>query len=201
VTSKPSISAVSFKPTKTSPVSTAGLFVLLWVLSGCQTVAPPEQVTASFWEAMVRGDLESARKHTTPETRNLVVKQQNLKNGSVDTGSVDVDGSNARVFTILTLKKPENKVLSFETVLLKENRQWQVDYQATLDNLSLLPLGALFKSLRTIGDTINKELERQIPLFENQLKSFSEELLRQLEEFRRQLEKAAPPDNRRSGTI
>jgi hypothetical protein len=201
VTSKPSFPIFTSKKAHLSPAQKAGLFVLLLMLSGCQAVTPPDQVTASFWEAMVQGNLESAGKHVTSETRNLVVKQQNLEDGSVDTGSVDVNGNDATVLTILTLKKPENKVLSFETVLLKENQQWKVDYQKTLDNLSLLPFGELFKSLKTIGDTINKELERQIPLFENQLRSFSEELLRQLEEFRRQLEKTTPPDSHRPGTI
>jgi len=57
--------------------------------------------------------------------------------------------------------------------------------------------------LQAIGETINKELEQQVPLFEKQIKSFSEELIRQLDEFRRQLEKAAPPEKQKphSNTI
>jgi hypothetical protein len=51
--------------------------------------------------------------------------------------------------------------------------------------------------LRAIGETINKELEQQVPLFEKQIKSFSEELIRQLDEFRRQLEKSVPPEKQK----
>ena len=142
---------------------------------------------------MAQGNLDSARKHATQETQHLVTKQQNLEDASLKTGEVVIDGPNATVSTIMTLKKPEsNKHLSFNTVLLKENDLWKVDYQQTLNNLSILPFGDLFKSLRAIGDTINKELEQQIPLFEKQIKSFSEELIRQLDEFRRKLEKAPP---------
>jgi hypothetical protein len=133
-----------------------------------------------------------------------VTKQQNLEGASLKTGEVVIDGPNARVSTIMTLKKPEsNKPLSFNTVLLKQNDLWKVDYQQTLNNLSVLPFGELFKSLRAIGDAINKELEQQIPLFEKQIKSFSEELIRQLDEFRRNLEKSIPPENQKphSGTI
>ena len=172
-----------------------GLFCLLFMLSGCQAVLSPEQVTLAFWEAMAQGNLESARKHATQETQHLVTKQQNLEGASIKTGEVVINGTNATVSTIMTLKKPEsNKLLSFNTVLLKENDLWKVDYQKTLNNLSILPFGELFNSLRAIGDTINKELEQQIPLFEKQIKSFSEELIRQLDEFRRNLEKSIPPE-------
>ena len=182
----------------------AGLFSLLFMLSGCQAVLTPEQVTLAFWEAMAQGNLESARKHATQGTQHLVTKQQNLEGASLKTGEVVIEGSNARVSTIMTLKKPEsNKHLSFNTVLLKENDLWKVDYQQTLNNLLNLPFGELFNSLRAIGDTINKELEQQIPLFEKQIKSFSEELIRQLDEFRRNLEKSIPPEKQKphSGTI
>lgn len=173
----------------------AGLLSLLFMLSGCQAVLPPEQVTTVFWEAMAEGNLDSARKYATQETQYLVTKQQNLEEATVKTGVILIDGSNATVATVMTLKKPENnKDLSFDTVLLKENDLWKVDYQRTLNNLSNLPFGDIFKSLRAIGETINKELEQQIPLFEKQIKSFSEELIRQLDEFRRQLEKAVPPE-------
>jgi hypothetical protein len=104
-----------------------------------------------------------------------VTKQQNLEGASIKTGEVVINGTNATVSTIMTLKKPEsNKLLSFNTVLLKENDLWKVDYQKTLNNLSILPFGELFNSLRAIGDAINKELEQQVPLFEKQIKSFSE---------------------------
>lgn len=181
--------------TKKSLAGLAGLLSLLFLLGGCQVVLSPEQVTTAFWEAMAAGNLDSARKYATEETQHLVTKQQNLENALVKTGVILIDDSKATVATVMTLKNPENnKDLSFDTVLLKENDRWKVDYQRTLNNLSNLPFGDVFKSLRAIGETINKELEQQIPLFEQQIKSFSEELIRQLDEFRRQLEKAAPPE-------
>jgi len=189
--------------TMKSPIGLAGILSLLFLLSGCQALLSPEQVTTAFWEAMVEGDLDSARKYAAQETQHLVTKQQNLEDATVKTGAVLIDGSNATVSTIIKLKKPDNKVLSFDTVLLKENDLWKVDYQRTLNNLLNLPFGEIFKSLRAIGETLNKELEQHIPLFEEQIKFFSEELIRQLDEFRRQLEKSVPPEKQKphSGTI
>ncbi|MGZ8946565.1 MAG: hypothetical protein ACXW1W_14230 [Methylococcaceae bacterium] len=195
MTTNVSIKSFPCYHTKKSLAGLAGLLSLLFLLSGCQAILTPEQVTTGFWEAMVEGNLDSARKYATQETQQLVTKQQNMEDATLKTGVVLIDGSNATVSTIITLKKPEsNKVLSFDTVLLKENDQWKVDYHRTLNNLSNLPFGDIFKSLRGIGETINKELEQQIPLLDKQIKSFSEELTRQLDEFRRQLEKPVPPE-------
>lgn len=197
-TTKQSLQIFLCTHTKKSLAGLAGLFSLLFMLSGCRAVLTPGQVTTAFWEAMAQGDLESARKHITQDTQHLVIKQQNLEGAAVKTGGAVIDGLNATVSTIITLKRPErDKVLSFNTVLLKENELWKVDYRQTLNNLLNLPFGDIFKSLQAIGDAINKELEQQILLFEQQIRSFSDELIRQLDEFRRQLEKSIPPEKQK----
>lgn len=203
-TTKVLLKSFSDYHSKLSRVGLTGLLSLLFLLSGCQTVSTPEQVATEFWQAMAGSDLDSARKYATRETQYLVNREQTLEDATVKTGTALIGGSNATVATLMTLKKSgSNDVLSFDTVLLKENDQWKVDYQQTLNNLSILPLGDIFRSLHALGETFNKELKQQVPLFEKQIKSFSEELIRQLDEFRRQLEKSAPPEKPKphSGTI
>ncbi len=175
-----------------------GIFSLLLIISGCQTVLNPEQVTTSFWKAMSNSDLESAIKYTTLETQYLVAPQENIKEASLETGMVVINGPNAKVSTVITLKNPENnKLLTFDTILLKQNDIWKVNYRETLNSLSILPFGEVFNSLRAIGDVINKKLEQQMPFIENQIRSFSDELIRQLDEFRQQMEKAIPPEKQK----
>jgi hypothetical protein len=184
--------------TKTSLAGLMGLLSLLFLLSGCQTVSTPEQVTEEFWEAIADDDLDTARKYATRDTQYLVSTQSTLEDAAVKTETALINGANATVPTLMTLKTDSKDVLSFDTVLLRENNQWKVDYQQTLNNLSILPLGDIFRSLRALGETFNRELKQQIPLFEKQIRSFSQELIRQLDEFRREMEKAAPPDKQRS---
>ncbi len=173
----------------------AGILSLLLILSGCQTILTPEQATTTFWKAMANGDLASAKKYTTLETQYLVTKQENIMGASLETGVIVIDGLTAKVATVITLKNPEsNKLLSFDTVLLKENDAWKIDYRQTLSNLSILPFGEVINSLRAIGDVINKKMEEQIPFFENQIRSFSDQRIRQLDEFRHQLEKTNPTE-------
>jgi hypothetical protein len=183
--------------TKTSLAGLMGLLSLLFLLSGCQTVSTPEQVTTEFWEAMADDDLDTARKYATRDTQYLVSTQPTLEDATVKTQTALINGANATVATLMTLKTDSKDVLSFDTVLLKENNQWKVDYQQTLNNLSILPLGDIFRSLRALGETFNRELKQQIPLFEKQIRSFSQELIRQMDEFRRQMEKATPPERQR----
>lgn len=185
-----------------SPVVIAGLFLLLLGIAGCQSVSTPEQVTVAFWEDLTDGNVDSARQWVTEDSRRLVAPQPNLEDAALETGAAVIEGNKARVATVLTLEKLEtNKKLSFDTLLLQENRQWRVDYRQTLNNLSFLPLGDLLESLKSIGDAVNRELENQIPLFENQIRSFSEELKKQLDEFRKRLDQPRSPKPHQPNTI
>ena len=72
--------------TKKYLIRTLELLSLLFLLSGCQAVLTPDQVTTEFWVAMAEGNLDSARKYATRETKHLVTKQQNLEDATVKTG-------------------------------------------------------------------------------------------------------------------
>lgn len=181
---KPSFTAFA------GPALLAGLLGLLLILSGCQTATTPEEVTTVFWEALMHGDIESAKKQATQETQQLVGKQQPIENSSLRTGQITINGLNATVETIIT---QSDKTLSFNTVLFKENDHWKVDYRQTLINISNEPFNGIIKSLQNIGDILNKQLEQQLPLIEKEIESFGEELKQQLDEFGRNLEKQKPP--------
>lgn len=180
---KPSFTAL------TGPALLAGLIGLLLILSGCQATTP-EEVTTVFWEALLHGDIESAKKQATQETQPLVSKQQPIESSSLRTGQITINGLNATVETIIT---QNDKTLSFNTVLFKENDHWKVDYRQTLINISNEPFNGIIKSLQNLGEIFNKQLEQQMPLIEKEIESFGEELKRQLDEFGRKLEKLNPP--------
>jgi len=138
----------------------------------------------------MHGDIKSAKKQATQETQQLVDKQQPVENSSLRTGQIIINGLNATVETIIT---QNDKTLSFNTVLFKENDHWKVDYRQTLINISNEPFSGIIRSLQNIGDILNKQLEQQLPLIEKEIESVGEELKRQLDEFGRNLEKSKPP--------
>lgn len=181
-------------PLKENPARFAGLFGLLFLLNGCQSGPPPEKVAQAFWEAMAQGNPEIARTYTTQVSQYLVTQQPELEKASVRTGAVKVDGDNARVETVLTLKPPDHRTVAFDTVLAEEDDQWKVEYLQTMNNFLHLPFGEIFKSLQGIGEAINRNLQQHLPELEEQLEGFSDGLLQQLEDFRRRLEKSVSPE-------
>ncbi len=194
-----SLAALIQKIKDKSLAKLAGLFCLLLFITACQTAKTPEQVTTAFWQAIAQADLDTAKKLASPETQQLVRNEPKLENSTLQIGQIIINGVNATVATTLKLSPAENnRALSFDTVLLKQNDQWRIDYQQTLHNLANQPFSGIIKSLEAIGDTLNQQLQQQIPLIEQEIESFGKELQQQLDEFGRQLEKPKPPEKRQS---
>lgn len=190
-----SIAALLQKISGKSPARLAGLFCLLCFLTACQSAKTPEQVTTEFWQAIAQADIDTAKELTSPETRELVRIEPKLEKSSLQIGQIIINGFNATVATTLTLNTTDNNpALSFDTVLIKQNDQWQIDYQKTLGNIANQPFSGIIKSLQDIGDTLNQKLQEQIPLIEQEIKSFGEQLQQQLDEFGRQLQNPKPPE-------
>lgn len=199
-----------------SPACLAGLFILLAMLTGCQAAKTPDEVTAAFWEALIDDKPEKAKAYATFASRDLVDREPYLKNASVKTGQVAIDGPTTSVETMITLaiNDEAGKTLSFNTVLAREHDKWLVDYRQTLTNISSLPFSIIIKSLQEIGDILHKqleqqrplvekyidtfgrELEKQLPLIKKQIESLGQELEKELDKFGRQLEKPRQPDRR-----
>lgn len=177
------------------------------LLSGCQTDWPPETVTRLFWLALAGNDLNAARQFATPATRDLVGKgpQPAWKIETLKTGEVRIiNGTQAVVAAEVEYNRQEPeaaRILHFDTYLVREQDAWKVDYRKTLDNLPLNPFDELIQNLQNLGETIGKQLEKQLPRIEEDMRSFgeqlNEQLNKQLEEFERELEKAFPPPEKR----
>lgn len=178
--------------TKTSPAKLlAGLFCILLFFPGCQTGKSPEEVTTLFWRALAQGQLENARKHVTQHSQHLVNLQDIEKHSTIQTSAAVIEGSDATVETTITRNK---KLVTFNTVLLKEQDTWKVDYLQTQMNISMLPFGDVVKSLQNLGDTFSKQLEKQLPIIQKEMESLGNELKNQIDELGRSLEKPGNPN-------
>ena len=159
----------------------------------------------SFWQAIAQGQLEIAKKFATQNSQQQLVPQainpqQIDKNSTITIGAVVGNDLNAVVETTFMRT---NKPITFNTVLLKENDGWKVDYQQTRVNISMVPFDGIVKSLQGIGDAFTQQLEQSVPIIEKEMESFGNELKKQLDEFGRSLKKPQDPNNTKShpGTI
>ncbi len=176
-----------------SPVF-AGLLFILFALSGCESAQTPDQVTRSFWTALIDNDLTTAEIYVTGDSRALLASSPHDFSNitSIDTGKVIIDGNISSVETILNSEDTSLRPRPFETALVIENEIWRIDYRRTLQNMTGTVFDGFFKSLQNLGEKFQNQFEKQLPLLEKELESFGEQLEKQLEEFGRQLEKKLP---------
>lgn len=175
-----------------SPANLAGLFLIALFFSGCQTGKSPEDVTSQFWQALAQGQIDKAKDHATENSQQLVNSQDIEKNSVIEIGEAVIEDSDASVPTTIMRHK---KRITFDTVLLLEKDQWKVDYLQTQMNISMVPLGDVFKSLQNLGGAFTKQLERQLPLIQKEMESLGDGLKKQIDEFGRSLENPQDPNN------
>lgn len=176
-----------------SPVY-AGLLFIVFALSGCESAKTPDQVTRSFWTALIDNDLATAESYVTDDSRALLAAPPHDFSNitSLETGKVIIDGNIASVETILNSEDSSLSPRPFETALVIENELWRIDYRRTQQNMAGTVFDGFFKSLQNLGEKFQNQFEKQLPLLEKEIESFGEQLEKQLEEFGRQLEKKFP---------
>lgn len=178
---------------KSPIVLTFGLFLLISItISACQSEKTPLETAQIFWSAMVKNDLEQAKKYCTSQSRQFLVSspQNKLKNAIFSYGKIIIDGNQASVETQII--QPDKKNTSLTTFLVKEDKHWKVDYQRSVKNFSSNIFREIFKSLNNLGETFNKQLEQQIPLIEKEIELFGQELKQQIDTIENKLNKSSP---------
>lgn len=176
-----------------SPVF-AGLLFILFALSGCESAKTPDQVTRSFWTALIDNDLTTAESYVTGDSVALLTAYPHEFSNitSLETGKMIIDGNHASVETTLKSEDSSLTLRPFETALIIENELWRIDYRQTQQNMTGTVFDGFFKSLKNLGERFQHQFEKQLPLLEKEIESFGEQLEKQLEEFGRQLEKKLP---------
>jgi len=154
----------------------------------------PDVVTAKFWQTLLQGNLNAAKNYVTEDSQHLL-EPQTKKYAFVQVGAITLDDDMATVVTVLS---QNDKRLSFDTALLKEDGAWKIDYEQTRVNISMIPFQGIVNELQGIGEAVGEQLQQQAPLIEKGLQSFGDELKHQLDDFGRALEKAIPPPSKQS---
>jgi hypothetical protein len=177
---------------KSPIVFIVGLLFLLSV-TACQSTKTAEDITLAFWSAIAENNLELAKKYCSAQSKPLLSSSHhsNFQNTTLSYGKIVIDGNQATVETLII--PADNNQHSFITFLLKEDNDWKVDYQRSRKNLENSQLFAdLFKSLDTLSDAVNKQLEQQLPLIEKGIKSFGQAFKQKIDDLENELKKIFP---------
>ena len=184
----------------------AWLILITVVISGCATNLTPMEVSDKFWLAEKNRDNQSIKKYILAGSVNKDNPTENLLMiNNYSLGRTVIDKDQAWVDTTVEIGDSKPFSVPIKTVLLKENNQWKVDYEATVSPISsssdiarflgsLNELGIEFadKLNRSLGQLQNElpEIQKQLENIEENMKQKLPELQERMEEFLRQLEEA-----------
>jgi exonuclease VII small subunit len=172
---------------------------LLWG-TGWTEVNSPLEVAEIFWDAVERGDADTVRKVTRPESLpEAEITENILPISNIEFGRIIIDGDEATVETQLTVQSDRPLRVPVETLLRREDGKWRVDYQATVASVKRdSQVAALLQGLHEFNERITRamdesvsELERTLPELERQLRSLEREMQSQLPEWQKRLEEFA----------
>ncbi len=148
------------------------LFVAALLLAACAEKTPQE-VSEAFWAALISNDADGAVKYSTlGESREYDGFGRNWTGFRVSSGRIVIEGDEATVATTLTkTTSAGDETVAFETILIRQEGTWKVDYARTGREVTSGPLGKLFGQLERMGkslsaqfgatsDELSKEMER-----------------------------------------
>jgi len=174
--------------------------------TGCVANLSPIEVSEKFWTAVKNKDSKTVRKYIVSNGKEKNELTENiLPLDEISLGRTIIDGEQAWVDTEVVIASDDPFRLPLKTVLLKENQQWKIDYDATVTSItkgssvarvmgSLADLSSQFaKELDRSLDEIQKtipEVQREIERIEESVNKHLPELTKRMEEFIKQLEEA-----------
>lgn len=189
------------------------LACLCLAIIACSKPQTPQEVAASFWQAVESGKPSQVKKYVSAKDQ---ITMESLKNvmpiSEVSFGKIIIDSNIAQVDTLVTLEGDRSMDLPISTHLMQENERWTVDYERTINTIIAAgKVAAVINQFKDIGNAVKEgigrsvvELEKTLPSIEKELSNMEQqiqqavpELKSRFENFSRQLEQAlaAPLEN------
>ena len=188
---------------------TCTVFLLVMVGSGCAANPSPLEVSDGFWKGVKDKDTAAVSRYVTTGSLESLKRQDPARNilpiKQVTLGRTVIDGERAWIDTTVEVADDKPFHLSVQTVLQQENRQWKVDYNATVASITNdsdvgRVLGDISALSKHFTDKLNQsldqaqkalpEIEREIGKIEGNLRQKLPELRQHMEELMRQLDEA-----------
>lgn len=134
-------------------------------------------VAKKFWDAMNAGDIQTARSYATKKSgAGLQLKRNDTSGGGkVSFGNVKIEDNRTVIETIIQASEGETQLeFPIETILVKEDGQWKVDFDQTLMSMLGGVVGEMIEGLKkgfeemgkSMAEGIQKGLGETMPLSE-----------------------------------
>jgi len=109
----------------------------------------PTDVAQNFWDAVIEGDIDTARKHATRGSADSIsINDDQAGSGEFTLGEQSIDGDKATVSTSLVSQNDGAEMkMELETVLLQEDGAWKVDFDQTMMSMFGGAMGAMMEGM------------------------------------------------------
>ena len=166
--------------------------------SGCDDRLYPIEVSEGFWRAVKNKDTEGIEKYST---KNVSKENESIENilplDEITLGKTVIDGDSAWVDTTVTISGDKPFTIPLRTMLIRENKQWKVDYDSTVKLISKgSTVSSVINSIKNMSEDLAEELnqsmegiEKAIPEIKEEVDKIEESLLEHVPELKKQIEK------------
>ena len=105
--------------------------------TACDESLYPIDVAEKFWRAIKDKDVNVIQKYSTEDSLTGEKLSENiLPLDEIVLGKTVIDGDSSWVDTTVTISGDRHFTLPLRTVLIRENKQWRVDYDETVKLVS-----------------------------------------------------------------
>ena len=173
------------------------LSLICLFIAGCDEGLYPIEVSEGFWRAVKDKDVNAIEKYSTKYSLTGDELRENiLPLDEIILGKTVIDGDGAWVDTTLTISGDKPYTLPIKTVLIRENKQWKVDYPATMKWVSkgssvYSVISEIKNMMGELAEGLNQsmeEVQKAIPEIKEEVKRIEESLLEHVPELKKQIE-------------
>ncbi|MCK5667834.1 MAG: hypothetical protein KAI15_02020, partial [Gammaproteobacteria bacterium] len=157
----------------------------------------PIDVSEGFWRAVKNKDVNAIVKYSTKDSLTGEELSENiLPLDEIILGKTVIDGDSAWVDTTVTISGDKPYTLPIKTVLIRENKQWKVDYQATMKWVSkgssvYSVISGIKNMTQELAEELNQSMEdiqKAIPEIKQEVERIEESLMEHVPELKKQVE-------------
>lgn len=174
---------------------------LLFILfnSACSEPKSPVDVAADFWKSIQARDLTLLYKTVASDS----VKKYKLDDiptiGKVSLGESVVDKEKAWVETTVEIRGVTSIEIPAKTFLVRNGQEWKVDYDETIQSVSMnSEIAMLFSRMNNAGDQfmeqfnkVIKDYQKTVPEIQRELRKLEERIKLQIPEIKDRVEEFA----------
>jgi len=164
--------------------------------TACDEGLYPIDVAEEFWRAIKDKDVKTIQKYSTEDSLTGEDLDENiLPLDEIILGRTVIDGDSSWVDTTVTISGDKPLTLPLRTVLIRENKQWKVDYDETIKLVSKgSSISRIISSIRNMRENLTEELnqsmediQKAMPEVKEEIEKIEESLLEHVPELRKQI--------------